>query len=511
MSDKPCILRERLFVPEEYVTQDQLDEFTYSFETDERDYDEFGKQQGVTKGYMTVRNFKKIRAKDGTVYYGFARGNLEKLSNLFGDYPWEDRTAAPKMAAKLEVLPSLVLDTFATAGRGQQEVVDQWLKIQNGIIKAAPRFGKTICSVFMICKMGLKTLVVTHQEDLLKQFIKEFEQFSNLLKIRSPSMKRRDATGHIVGMFSDFDNPEVLDVCFVCWQTFASKYGPERLKAYRDSFGVLVCDEVHRQGGLKYASTMNENNARHRLGLTGTLERVDGKERIITDIMGPVVAKGEVVLVDCAVTAIHTGCEVKYKHNEPLPYLYKRLYRDPQRLDIVLKYLREDVKDGFFICVGFHRCSKQQLDHFTELLQGEGINCLAFHGITKDRDGTLEKFRSGEVQVAVCNVGMLTGINIPRWNCFYRMFPSANIVLFKENGKLELSGNDKQEFDRIRTRFTYENGATKRYGLIRDFVDANKFCQGCYQKRLKSYKHQKFIIENIYEEMSKTIKEGMRE
>jgi hypothetical protein len=165
----------------------------------------------------------------------------------------------------------------------------------------------------------------------------------------------------------------------------------------------------------------------------------------------------------------------------------------------VLKYLEEDAADGFFICVAFHRCSTSQLIHFTDLLLDRGFKAESFHGKTPNREAVLERFRTGETQVAVCNAGMLTGINIPRWNAFYRMFPSANVTFDREaDGKLELSGNDKQEFDRIRTPFKYENGATKQYALIRDFLDENRFCIGCFKKREKAYKHQKFVIEHLY-------------
>jgi hypothetical protein len=137
-----------------------------------------------------------------------------------------------------------------------------------------------------------------------------------------------------------------------------------------------------------------------------------------------------------------------------------------------------------------------------------GFNALSFYGKTPNRKEVLATFKSGGVQVAVCNVAMLTGVNIPRWNAFYRMFPSANVVFGKEKGSkvLELGGNDKQEYDRIRTPFTYENGAVKRFGLIRDFVDENKFCEGCFKKRLKSYEHEEFVIEHIYEHRKEKIR-----
>jgi len=498
MADKTCILRERLYVPEIYVSDFHLKNFTHYFEVKDQKRDDRGIAVGLESNIQQVKTHVAITAASGDKYIGFARGNLPKLSEFFGQYDWEDRTVAPPFKSDLAFKKDRHLYTYAKDGIGQQEVVDQFLKIQSGVIKAAPRFGKTICTVFILTKMKIKALIVAHQDDLLRQFYAEFEEFSNLMEIRNPSKKKKDANGHIVGFFSDFKNPEELDVCLLCWQTFASKYGPERIKKYRDTWGIVVADEVHFSGAIKYAGILNNLNGRHRLGLTGTLERVDYREKIVLDIVGPVVAKGLVKQVPCVVVISHTNIPVQYKAYEPLPYLFQRLYNNVERTALIIKQLEEDVKDGFFICIGFHRSSQKQLQHFTDLLKSLGYKAEAFYGgMTRDREEVLKEFKDGVVQVAVCNEAMLTGINVPRWNAYYSMFPTANVVLRKEDEDKELSGNFKQKFDRIRTPFWYSETMQKKVGLIRDWTDKNRLCMGMYKKRLKAYKNQDFQIEEI--------------
>ena len=353
----------------------------------------------------------------------------------------------------------------------------------------------------MIAKLGLKTLIIAHQKDLLEQFKNSFLAFSNVGEMLDGSSsepayakrKKRDASGRIYGYFQDYDNPEELDVCFLCWQTFASKYGPERIKAYRDTWGLVIVDEIHRAGSLKYASVVNRLNARHRMGLTGTVERADEHEKIVHDIVGPVTAVGKVEQITCAVTVIKTGAEIKFDIKEPLPFLHKRIYNAPGRMDIVLKYLQQDINDGFSNCVAFHRYSVAQLEDFTDTLKCMGIRAEAFYGtMNKNREDVLNSFRDGSIQVAVCNNSMLTGIDVPRWNAYYACFPSASVVFNEDN---DLSGNVYQEFSRIRTPFRYEDGRKKKFGLIRDFVDNNGFCNGSFKKRLKAYRHQGFAVE----------------
>lgn len=502
------VLRERLYVPEELVTDDIIAHFTYQFAEREIERDANGKPIGVGKNFQTVKTVMKIRnPNDDKYYYGFARGNLPKLKEYFGDFEWEDRTVSPKMVGNLQFRKDRHLKNFEKDGVGQEEVVAQVLKNPNGVIKAAPRFGKTVCTVYIATKLRLKTLIIAHQHDLLRQFYQEFIDFTNLAEIKQPQINKQDARGQVVGFFSDYKNPEELDVCLLCWQTLGSKLGPQRIAKHRDTWGIIISDEVHKLGASKYASVINRLNSKHRLGLTGTLKRVDDREKIVLDIVGPVIAKGKVNQVPCAVTVIHTGTNVKYDMVEPLVYLHKRLYNNQERLKTVLKYLAEDVRDGFFICIGFHRSSQEQLQEFTDVLKFLGYKAEAFYGSMKrNREEVLQEFRDGNIQIAVCNEAMLTGINVPRWNVYYSMFPTSSVAWdVNDDGTMELSGNFKQNADRVRTPFWYTATIKKKVALIRDFVDNNKHCKNAYRKRLRAYKHQKFEIEHIYENIKENI------
>lgn len=832
-----CILMDRLYVPENHVTQEHLELFTHTFSEDdfETEYsDEYGRKITFNRNpFKEIKTYNKIKDPNSNkVYYGFSRGDIQKIGALFGHLDWEDHTSAPPMISNLQFKSDKRLFTYEKDGIGQEEAVKQWLKVKGGIIRGAPRFGKTVSAVYIATNLRLKTLIVAHQKDLLDQFFQEFIDFTNYEELVADlDFKKKDATGRIVGFFNEFDNPEELDVCFLCWQTFASKYGPERILNHKNAWGLhitdecldentliatleghkklknieigeevrtpkgtakvinkwtteadayeyllesknsiiasenhlvssLVCNEryrfsaakrkvkkigqctniekfrnmeleykevnplehfigwhiadgtiepnkllkfrfrkidkvnalselslklnipftksqnkrgdyvlyyglnggklllnygfptgkksnivkipeeffnscskgvikgifdgdasindcgiewntaskelcrqvmsillslsisptykeipsknkehstmhrltlygesalqynrligfsvkykqeslnklfenfenrkhrrwkvkdeiidkkylgkrtlidielddedklfianglvvhnCHRCGGIQYATTVNKLNPRHRLGLTGTVERVDEREVIYEDIIGPVVAEGKVKEVPCKVTIIRTGVKIDYEFGEPLPYLHKRLYNNKERMDILLHFLQQDVRDGKFICFAFHRCSVAQLQKFTEKLQDLGFRAESFYGtMKKNRKEVLNEFRSGEIQIAVCNTSMLTGINVPRWDCFYSAFPDSNVV-FNETGKL--SGEFLQKFSRGRTIFKYEDGRIKEYCLIRDFSDNNKFCYGSLGKRLKAYKSQKFDISYI--------------
>lgn len=484
---KPCILSDRIYVPVEYVNDSILDQFTYELKNENPDDENpFEVIKGVIKTYVKVRN------TDGSEYYGFARGNIPKIGELFGDLPWLDKTAVPPMTTKLTFKGTL--RTWEKNKISQQEAADEWLQKRYGILRASPRFGKTITSIYLITKLGLKTLIVTHQKDLLEQYHQSLLAFTDVEEKRFKAKGKRDATGQIVGYFQDYDNPEELDVCLLCWQTFASVHGMDRINKHKKTWGFNIVDEVHRGNSSVYAKVINNLAPRYRLGLTGTVERTDHKEFIIKDIIGPVVAEGRTQTIPCVVTIIPTDVEIKYKFPEPLPWLHKRIFKAKGRMELVLEWLLKDVEQGYFICFAFHTGSTSQLIQWRDHLRLHDVKAEAFWGKCPNRDEVLNKARSGEIQVLVCNRQMLTGIDVPRWNCFYNAFPTSNIV-FDEDGNL--SGNFYQEFSRIRTPFTYEDGTNKSGAVIRDFIDKNGYLYGSLNKRKKAYENQKFKIENI--------------
>jgi hypothetical protein len=482
---KGCILSDRLYVPIEHVDLNILDEFVYI--ADEKDTYDYGAFETVVG---SIKTFAKVRMH-GELYYAFSRGNLAKIGRLFGHLPWVDQTVAPKLTSGLEFKGKLY--NWNDNHIGQQEATDKWLQIKNGIINAPPRFGKTITSIYLLTKVGCKTLIVAHQKDLLEQYYKSFTAFTNVDDIQDikPSQHKDDATGRVYGYFDDYYNPEVLDVCLLCWQTFASKFGDERIKAFGKTWGMVIVDECHKLGGLCYARVINRLHARHRMGLTGTVERVDGREFLLKDIIGPVVTKGQVRTITCDVEIVHTGIKINYTFSEPLVRLYKRIYKANGRMDIILKYLYQDVQAGRYICFAFHRSSVADLVEWTTKLQNLGFSAEAFYGTCRDRKGVLKRARTGETQILVCNSQMLTGIDVPRWNTYYSAFPTSNVVFTDGD---QLSGNFYQEFSRIRTPFTYEDGSVKKCGIIRDFVDHHSFCYSSYRKRYKAYQTQGFNI-----------------
>jgi hypothetical protein len=517
---KTCILADRLYVPEKYVTENALKKFTYFLtENDKHDYSSvegysvtYRNYRGRVMQHEQINTYIKVEL-DGEIYYGFCRGDLPKLFDLFGDHEWEDRTAKPAFRHPLDFRTDRSLLTFDKDGRGQTEAVSDWLDMRYGILRAPPRFGKTIAAIFIACMLQRKTLIIAHQIELLRQFYKSVLEFTNvedlwasygIQRVRRPSFIKgqevtkyrlpRNAKNVVVGFFNEHYNPEELDICLLPWQKFGSKFGPERIQKYQNTWGLVIVDEVHRASSLKFAHVVSKINASYRLGLTGTVERKDGLDFIAREIIGPVTADGQVKQVPCKVQVFLTGYMIKTRMVEPLPTILKKFYTYEDRIERILKMLVKDAEAGYYICVAFHPSSKDQLQEFTENLNLLLVSkkAEAFWGGSLGRDDLFRRVVDGETHVLVCNAQMLTGIDVPRWNMFYNIFPESNVVFNKEG---KLSGNFYQKFSRIRTVFTYEDGTIKSYGIIKDFLDDGTFARGTFKHRLDAYKNQGFPVE----------------
>ena len=118
----------------------------------------------------------------------------------------------------------------------------------SGVLQAPPRTGKTVLGTFTAVKLGLKTLILAHQEDLLDNFYKTFVRDTNLLLLRKKTGKRVVDIVH-----KDIDFLQ-LDVALCTYQKFIrAGTGMKRWNKYiKGKFGTIIVDEcpLSSSGGI---------------------------------------------------------------------------------------------------------------------------------------------------------------------------------------------------------------------------------------------------------------------
>ena len=150
----------------------------------------------------------------------------------------------------------------------QQSVYDE--VNDSAIINAWVSWGKTFTGLAIAGKLGQKTLVVTHTLALRKQWEEEVKKVFGF-------------TPGIIGSGKfETSQPVVIG-------NIQSLY--RKIPEIRQEFGTVILDEMHHVSSPTFTRIIDKSCARYKIGLTGTLQRKDGKHVVFRDYFGDKVLK----------------------------------------------------------------------------------------------------------------------------------------------------------------------------------------------------------------------------
>ena len=145
----------------------------------------------------------------------------------------------------------------------QQEVYN---KLQdNAVINAFVSWGKTFTALAIAKKLGQKTLIITHTVALRTQWEKEIQKVFGI----SP--------GVVGSGRHEIDAPIVVGNIQTLYKI--------REKISK-SFGTLIVDECHHIPANTFNRLVDSSYARYKIGLSGTVERKDGRHVMLPDYFG---------------------------------------------------------------------------------------------------------------------------------------------------------------------------------------------------------------------------------
>ena len=199
--------------------------------------------------------FKTIRfIRDGLISIPMGREDL-----IPEDYDIVDK----------RVTSPVELPEFAYTLRPSQQKVHDEVN-DNAIVNAWVSWGKTITALAIAKKLGQKTLVVTHTTNLRNQWEKDVQ---NCFGIQA---------GRIGSGSFDTSSPIVVG-------NIQSLY--RKMDDIKQVFGTVILDEMHHVSSPTFTRIVDEMPARYKIGLTGTLERKDGRHVVFRDYFGHNVMK----------------------------------------------------------------------------------------------------------------------------------------------------------------------------------------------------------------------------
>lgn len=155
----------------------------------------------------------------------------------------------------------------------QVQALEAWNQAgKRGVVSLPTGAGKTILAVLAIAEVGRPTLVVVPTIDLLHQWKQVLEHYLEL-KVGALGGGEKEILPITV---STYDSA-VLNI---------NKLG--------GSFGLVVFDECHHLPAPQYQDIAIGLIAPFRLGLSATVERADGKEDIIYELLGEKCYQGQI-------------------------------------------------------------------------------------------------------------------------------------------------------------------------------------------------------------------------
>ena len=154
----------------------------------------------------------------------------------------------------------------------QREAIEQWRRHERcGVVILPTGAGKSLVAQMAIGVAKRSTLVVVPTIDLMNQWY-------DLL------LSSFDAEVGLIG--GGFYEVGALTVT-----TYASAF--RFMERLGDRFGLVIFDECHHLPGETFRYAADLSLAPFRLGLTATLERGDGAEALLEELIGPVVFRRE--------------------------------------------------------------------------------------------------------------------------------------------------------------------------------------------------------------------------
>ena len=404
----------------------------------------------VTDGGDVVTSFMRLVHKG---VYIMPRGAWAVLPNSIR---YVDNRVCP-------VLPKLrctvKLDDVAKDKRfaGQLEAVSEMFEQEQGLIVRPPGTGKTQIALYFAAKCKTRTLVITHTEDILQQWL-------DYAAVAVPEAEIGVVRGRTV---------EVGHITIATIQTLQRfKRKPEFFK----QFGCVIVDEAHHVAAPSWEAILNVIPAKYRFGFTASPTRADSLHPAMRHIIGPVIHRQKFTSpVKLTVVPVFTKFKSMYRGSWDWTPLVGRLVQDNTRNALIARKVDAEIEKGNSVLVLSRRIEHLEriaglMRNDTEILTGERGRSY--------RKETLQKFRDGTVRCVLATQLADEALDVPRLNRVFLVHP----------GKHE--GRIIQQIGRaIRTH------PDKTDAVIYDFVDKKvSVLRRQWSKRKHTYKVNKITV-----------------
>ena len=289
----------------------------------------------------------------------------------------------------------------------QQPIYDE--VVDTCFINALVGWGKTFTALHIARKFEQKTLVITHTTALRDQWIEEIENLYGF-KPGIIGSGKFDIEDHFIVV----GNVQTV-----------TKY----VDRINKEFGCVILDEAHHVPATTFANIVDGMHARYRIGLSGTIQRTDGKHVIFRDYFGDKFFKPpQSHTLNTVVKLVPTG--VFLTPGATWAQKINNLLYDPDYQQFVGSIAKRHVEDGHSVLIVADRV--EFLENVKEIV---GDSCILITGETsyEDRKTRLEQVETGQ---KMCIAGsrqiFSEGISINRLSCVILAVPTSNPISLEQ-------------------------------------------------------------------------------
>ena len=355
----------------------------------------------------------------------------------------------------------------------QENAANSLLRAQGGILQSKAGSGKTRMGIATICRMGKKTLWLTHTNELLNQSYNAAVEFIDkklLGKITAGKIQIADG------------------ITFATVQTLSRA----DLNALRYEWDMVVVDECHRCAGTvnnvtMFSKVLNNLAARYKYGLSATLHRADGLIKCTYALVGGVahtVPDSVVNTMRVEIQRKDTGIQISRQcldTDGTLVYarLINYLAEHPARNELITLNIQELACKGHSIILLSDRVEHLNII-YNMLAKPFKERAVILHGKIKkaDRELALEQMRNKEKHILLATYQLAKeGLDVP---CLDRLLLATPVkdyaIVVQSVGRIArvCEGKDTP--------------------VVYDYVDDIGFLQGMWKKRCTSYRKDGCIL-----------------
>jgi superfamily II DNA or RNA helicase len=409
----------------------------------------------------SLKTYEEVFTAGDESHYAFPTGNHKKIAELRKRFHVTDLRSIAPLGFPLRLRRYVKRDPRWK--KGQKKAVRAFARHGSGILKSGTGSGKTVMGAAVMCRLGLRTIILSKRKDGNSHWLEEIRKLTNIKEMEEELGRQ------LVGVYTG-KRRKFYPITIATVQSLNTKRGFADLVAHQNEFGLLIGDEVHELVTEKYKVVPASFNALAKCGLTATDERDDKLHFLEYDLFGPIIYEGKGRQMEPIVTFIKTSVKIPewiYKTNWHRGAKWNKcmqiLEKSSPRYDLIMKWIYDDIEDDRTIaCISTRR--RSFIKELEKRLRQDGYRVAYVDGNTKNRDQIYRDVNDGKYDVLCAGKVMDALVNIPTLDSIHLVSP-----VVKHSSVTQILGRSRREWK------------GKRNPVIRVYVDKGGQMDGAFK------------------------------